>query len=111
MKRFRVLSAVLIGAVAVMLAMPGAPRAEAADAQFVLAALRTLEAHYVDPLSAPTMLNAALDSARDQSHAASFGGPIPADADAAEGGPVVTPPFREVPRQGPGEKPCTEVAH
>ncbi|HLJ59046.1 MAG TPA: S41 family peptidase [bacterium] len=111
MKRFRVLSAVLIGAVAVMLAMPGAPRAEAADAQFVLAALRTLEAHYVDPLSAPTMLNAALDSARDQSHAASFGGPIPADADAAEAARLFTQRFDEILSQAHGEHASTEVAY
>ena len=58
--KLRALAAALIGLLVVLVG-PGIPGAEAADAQFVISAVRTLEAHYVDPLGTPTLLNAALE--------------------------------------------------
>ncbi len=111
MRHVRIVSAVLIGAVAVMLAAPGMPRAEAADAQFVLRALQVLEKHYVDPLSPPALLNAALDSAREQFHLAPFGGPIPQNADAVEASQIFTQRFDEILSQADGAEEGTAIAY
>ncbi len=111
MMRFRVLSAVMAGAVAIMLAMPGPPRAEAADAQFVLHALQVLERHYVDSLSIPALLNAALDSAQEQFHLALFGGVIPPGADAAEAAQLFTQRFDEIVSQAGSAQETTAIAY
>jgi len=96
MLRIRMLSVAVVATLAVALWAPGVPRAEAANATFVLGALDTLQAHYVDPLSSPRMLNAALDSLRQQFHVSPFGGAIPAEAEADEAAELFSQRFDEI---------------
>ena len=108
--RLRALAAALIALLVVVMG-PVLPRAEAADAQFVIGAVRTLEAHYVDPLSTPTLLNAALDSLQQQFHVAPLGGPIPEDASGAEASALFTQRFDEIVSQEDGKATATDLAY
>jgi carboxyl-terminal processing protease len=53
--------------VAVLLVLPALP-AHAADGSLVIAALRVLEAHYVDPVQPVDLLNAAVAALRSDAH-------------------------------------------
>jgi len=70
-------SALLVALLVMTLAAPGVPRAEAADAAFVLETLQTLRENYVDPLSSIMMLNAALTSLEQKTGVSAFSGRIP----------------------------------
>jgi len=111
MPRVRTLSVVLIATIAAVLLAPGVPRAEAADASFVLGALDTLQAHYVDPLSSPRMLNAALDRLREQFRVSPFGGAIPADADVGEAAELFSQRFDEIVSLEQGQYSATDLAY
>jgi len=77
MKRSRMIAALLAAVLAVTAAAPAIPRAEAADAGFVLETLQTLRENYVDPLSSIMMLNAALTSLEQKTGVTPFSGQIP----------------------------------
>ncbi len=106
----RALAAALIGLLLIVLG-PGIPGAEAADAQFVIGAVRTLEAHYVDPLVTPTLLNAALTSLEAQYHVDALGGPIPDGASGADANRLFTQRFDEIASQEDGQASATELAY
>jgi carboxyl-terminal processing protease len=82
--------------VTLALAAPSLPRAEAANAEFVLATLETLRENYVDPVSTVTMLNAALASLKQRTGVAPFDGPIPSGASEARAGVLFIQRFDEV---------------
>ncbi|TMI78879.1 MAG: hypothetical protein E6H04_11665 [Bacillati bacterium ANGP1] len=96
MKRHR--SAIVSLAVLVVLALaaPSLPRAEAANAEFVLTTLETLQENYVDPVSAVTMLNAALVSLKQRTGVGPFDGPIPKGVSEARAAVLFTQRFDEV---------------
>src|SRR5438309_334013 len=96
MKRHR--SAIISLAVLIVLALaaPSLPRAEAASAEFVLTTLETLQENYVDPVSAVTMLNAALVSLKQRTGVAPFDGPIPKGVSEARAAVLFTQRFDEV---------------
>src|SRR5438309_3259653 len=96
MKRHR--SAIISLAVLIVLALaaPSLPRAEAASAEFVLTTLETLQENYVDPVSAVTMLNAALVSLKQRTGVGPFDGPIPKGVSEARAAVLFTQRFDEV---------------
>ncbi len=108
--KLRALAAALIGLLVVLVG-PGIHGAEAADAQFVISAVRTLEAHYVDPLGTPTLLNAALESLQTQFHVEPLGGPIPDGASAADASRLFTQRFDEIASQEGGRASATQLAY
>ncbi len=110
MNRPRVTSAILIGLLIAALAVPVPSRAEAPGARFVLAVLETLRENYVDSLSAPGMLNAALESLHKQVGAAPFGGPIPADAADREAATLFAQRFDEIVSQVSGDRSADQLA-
>ena len=93
--RVRLMAAVLIGLV-VLSCVAALPQAAAADADFVLAALRTLQQNYVDVVPSPKMLNAALESLHKQTGAAPFAGPIPSTADDDRAAVLFAQRFNEI---------------
>jgi carboxyl-terminal processing protease len=104
MSRVRVrpaaLAAVLIALLVTALAGPGPARsAEPEGAQFVLTALETLQEHYVDPLPSARMLNAALDTLRQELAISPFGGRIPESAPDREAAALFTQRFNEIASQ------------
>jgi carboxyl-terminal processing protease len=111
MIRRHVVPAVVIGVLAVALALPPLPRAEAADAQFVLTALDTLQKNYVDPLPTPPLLNAALGALRQKFAASPFGGPIPSEAGDREAGALFTQRFAEILSQVNDRYSATDLAY
>ncbi|HEV2283382.1 MAG TPA: S41 family peptidase [bacterium] len=74
--RVRIASFALAAVLVAVLAAPVMPRADAASAPFVLAALKTLQKNYVDQLIAAPLLNAALTAAAKKA-GAEAGEPIP----------------------------------
>ncbi len=108
--RPRLLAALLVSLVIATLAASAPPRAEAADAQFVLTVLRTLRESYVDPLPPARMLNAALDSLEKQFNVQPFGGPIPDGATDAQAAALFTQRFDEIRSQLAARRSATELA-
>ena len=78
------------------LAAPSLPKAEAADASFVLTTLETLQENYVDKVSTATMLNAALDAIAKRTGVAPFDGSIPTGADDERVSALFTLRFDEI---------------
>ncbi len=78
------------------LAAPSLPRAEAADASFVLTTLETLQENYVDKVSTVTMLNAALTTLAQRTGVAPFDGPIPSGVDDRRAGALFIQRFDEI---------------
>ncbi len=105
-----VLSAVLIALMIATLAVPGPARAaEPVGPQFVLTVLETLRDHYVDPLPAAPLLNAALDSLRKQLGISPFGGPIPDDTVDTEAATLFTQRFNEIASQAAAQHSPAEL--
>jgi len=111
MKRHRVSSLILVSLLILALAAPSIPRAEAADARFVLTTLKTLQANYVDPLSRVILLNAALGSLQQKTGVAPFDGPIPASASDAQAGELFTQRFDEILSKVRDRYTATELAY
>jgi carboxyl-terminal processing protease len=111
MTRMRVGSRALIALLVMVLAIPVLPRAEAADAQFVLSTLDTLQENYVDPLPSVQMLNAALDALRQKLNVAPFGGAIPNDADDRDASALFTQRFDEILSQVHDQYSTTQLAY
>ena len=107
--KVRALAAALIVLVGVATG-PGISRAEAADALFVLGAVRTLEAHYVDPLQTPALLNAAIASLEQRYHVQTLGGPIPDRASGSAAGALFTQRFDEILSQVEGQATPSQLA-
>lgn len=105
-----VLSAALIALLIASLAVPGPARAQPSTAQFVLTVLDTLRSHYVDPLRAPPMLNAALDSLRKRTGISPFGGPIPDAAPDDEAAALFAQRFSEIVSQASGRRSAGDLA-
>jgi carboxyl-terminal processing protease len=108
--RMRLTSVVLVALIALTLAAP-LPRVEAADAEFVLSAMRTLQENYVDVLPSFKLLNAALDRLRTQTGAAPFGGPIPATASDTRAAALFVQRFDEILSQVTDRYSVTDLAY
>ncbi len=109
--QIRLASLALAGLLILTLVAPALPRAEAADVQFVLTALRTLQDNYVDEVSSPRMLNAAIDSLRKQTGAAPFAGPIPLDTDGDRAAALFVQRFDEILSQVKDRYSITDLAY
>ena len=95
----------------VALAAPPLPKAEAADASFVLTTLETLQENYVDKVSAVTLLNAALATLAQRTGVAPFDGPIPAGVDEQRAGAFFTQRFDEILSKVHGQYTPTDLAY
>lgn len=104
------MSVVLIGLLLAAMAVPAPVRAEGVGAPFVLRVLETLRDNYVDRLSSPQLLNAALESLRQQLNAAPFGEPIPSDVGDNEAAALFTQRFDQILSQVPVDRPAIELA-
>jgi len=93
------------------LAAPSLPRAEAAGAPFVITTLETLRQHYVDRVSAVTMLNAALESLTQRTGVAPFDGPIPSGVDDERAAGLFTQRFDEILSRVGGQYSTTDLAY
>ncbi len=93
------------------LAAPALPRAEAAGAPFVITTLETLRQHYVDRVSAVTMLNAALESLTQRTGVTPFDGPIPAGVDDERAAGLFTQRFDEILSHVGGRYSTTDLAY
>ena len=111
MKRCRMLSAILVALLAVTLAAPAIPRAEAADAGFVLETLQTLRENYVDPLSSIMMLNAALTSLEQKTGVTPFSGQIPQGVSDTLVTGLFTQRFDEIFSRVKGQYSVTDLAY
>jgi carboxyl-terminal processing protease len=111
MKRYRVHSLMLIVLLVVALAAPALPRAEAADAGFVLTTLQTLRENYVDPISSVPLLNAALAAVQQKTGVAPFDGPIPAAASETRAAALFTQRFDEIFSRVRGQYSATDLAY
>lgn len=96
MKRCRRALVPLAVLVALALVAPPLPRAEAADAGFVLATLTTLQENYVDPISAVPLLNAALATLTQKTGVAPFDGLIPSGVSDTRAGVLFLQRFDEI---------------
>ena len=110
MKRLRIASVLLVALLVVALATPSLPRAEAADAEFVIGTLQTLRENYVDSLSPAAMLNAALVSLRQKTGVAPFSGPIPDGVSEPQAGALFTQRFDEILSRVDGQYSATDLA-
>ncbi len=104
------MSVVLIALLLAAMAVPAPVRAEGVGAPFVLRVLETLRENYVDRLSSPQLLNAALESLRQQLNAAPFGEPIPSGVGDNEAAALFTQRFDQILSQVPGDRPTIELA-
>ncbi len=111
MRQSRSVVIALAVALVVALAAPSLPRAEAADASFVITTLQTLRQHYVDKVSAVTMLNAALGVLTQRTGAAPFDGPIPAGTNDERATGLFTQRFDEILSQVAGRYSATDLAY
>ena len=111
MIRRHVAPAFVCGILAAALVLPPLPRAEAADPQFVLTALETLQKNYVDPLPTPSLLNAALDALRQKYTVSPFGGPIPPEAEDHQAQVLFTQRFYEILSQVNERYSSTDLAY
>lgn len=111
MKRFRIISATLVALLAVTLAAPAIPRAEAADAGFVLETLQTLRENYVDPLPSVMMLNAALTSLEQKTGVSPFSGQIPQGVSDNLVSGLFTQRFDEIFSRVKGQYSVTDLAY
>src|ERR1700730_3740403 len=96
MKQSRAMLALFAILLVVTLAAPSLPKAEAADASFVVTTLETLQQNYVEKLSAVTMLNTALETLAKHTGVTPFDGPIPTGVDDRRAGVLFTQRFDEV---------------
>jgi carboxyl-terminal processing protease len=110
MKRFRVVPAMLVVLLIAAMIAPALPRAEAADAEFVIATLQTLQEHYVDPISSVTMLNTALSSLQQKTGVGAFSGPIPAGVSDTVASSLFTQRFDEILSRVGGQYTATDLA-
>src|SRR5207302_9185410 len=111
MKRSRMIAALLAAVLAVTAAAPAIPRAEAADAGFVLETLQTLRENYVDPLSSVMMLNAALTSLEQKTGVSSFSGRIPQGVSDTLVSGLFTQRFDEIFSRVKGQYSVTDLAY
>jgi carboxyl-terminal processing protease len=111
MKRNRVAFVMVAVLLAAALAAPTLPRAEAADASFVIATLRTLQENYVDRVKAAPLLNAALMALAQRTGVNPFDGPIPAGADDGRAGMLFTQRFDEILSKVHGQYTATDLAY
>lgn len=111
MRRSRAFAVALAVVLATALAAPSLPRAEAADASFVIKTLETLQQHYVDQLSPVTLLNAALASLTERTGVKPFDGPIPAASSEERAAGLFTQRFDEIVSQAAGRYSATDLAY
>ena len=111
MVRRTVVPVFVIVVLAAALAFPALHRAEAADAQFVVTALETLQKNYVDSLPAPVLLNAALEALRQKFTVSPFGGPIPSEVEDRQAETLFTQRFAEILSQVNDRYSATELAY
>ncbi len=104
------MSVVLIALLLAAMAVPAPVRAEGVGAPFVLRVLETLRDNYVDRLSSPQLLNAALESLHRQLNAAPFGEPISSDVGDNEAAVLFTQRFDQILSQVPVDRPAIELA-
>ncbi|HKV43480.1 MAG TPA: S41 family peptidase [bacterium] len=110
MKRFRVAPAMLVVLLMAAMVAPTLPRAEAADAEFVITTLQTLREHYVDPISPVAMLNTALASLQQKTGVGAFSGPIPAGVSDPVASSLFTQRFDEILSRVGGQYTATDLA-
>lgn len=111
MIRARLSSVLLAGLLAVSLVAPALPRAEAADAQFVLSALGTLQGNYVDKLPSGPLLNAALQTLVKKTGATAFDGPIPEGTSEAYAASMFVQRFDEILTKAGDRYSATDLAY
>lgn len=111
MKRNHSVVVALAVALLVGLAAPSLPRAEAAGASFVVTTLEELRQHYVDKVSAVTMLNAALSSLTERTGVTPFDGPIPPGTDEHRAAGLFTQRFDEIASRAAGRYSATDLAY
>ncbi len=111
MRRGRSAVMVLAVLLVVALAAPSLPRAEAADASFVITTLESLQEHYVDQLSPVTMFNAALTALAQRTGVGAFDGPIPTGVDDQRAGMLFTQRFDEILSRAQGRFSPTDLAY
>src|SRR5437016_6793709 len=111
MKRSRMIAALLAAVRRVTAAAPAIPRAEAADAGFVLETLQTLRENYVDPLSSIMMLNAALTSLEQKTGVTPFSGQIPQGVSDTLVTGLFTQRFDEIFSRVKGQYSVTDLAY
>jgi carboxyl-terminal processing protease len=109
--RLRLTALTLVAVLTGVLAAPITPHADAASAPFVLAALRTLQKNYVDPLAAVPLLNQALAAAEKKANVEAFGGPIPETATDDQAMAAFTQRFDEIVSQSAGKLSDTALAY
>jgi len=109
--RVRLTALTLVAVLVGVLASPITPRADAASAPFVLAALRTLEKNYVDQLTAAPLLNQALTAAEKKAGVGAFGGPIPDGATDDQAVAAFSQRFAEIVSQTTGQVSDTDLAY
>jgi carboxyl-terminal processing protease len=95
----------------VALAAPSLPRAEAADASFVLTTLATLRENYVDKVQTVPMLNAALAALTQRTGAAPFDGPVPSGVEDRRAGALFIQRFDEILAKVRGQYSPTDLAY
>jgi len=103
------LVAVLLAAL--LVAPATSVRADAAAAPFVLSALHTLQKNYVDTLTSPPLLNAALSAAEKKAGAEALGGPIPDAATEDRAAALFSQRFAEVVAKAEGRFSETDLAY
>jgi carboxyl-terminal processing protease len=111
MKQSRSFVIALAVVLAVALAAPSLPRAEAAGASFVITTLETLRQHYVDKVSAVTLLNAALASMAQRTGVGAFDGPIPSGTEDDRAPGLFTQRFDEIVSKVAGRYSVTDLAY
>lgn len=109
--RFRLASLALVAVLVAALATPVMPRADAASAPFVLAALHTLQKNYVDPLATPPLLNAALAAAGKRAESQSVGDPIPDGATDFQATAIFLRQFAQITAEAAGRVSETDLAY
>jgi carboxyl-terminal processing protease len=111
MRRSRAFVVAFAVVLAMALAAPSLPRAEAAGASFVIKTLETLQQHYVDQVSSVALLNAALASLTERTGVRPFDGPIPAGISDERAGGMFTQRFDEIVSQAAGRYSATDLAY
>jgi carboxyl-terminal processing protease len=110
MRRNHSIVGLLAVIVAAALAAPSLPKAEAADAQFVVATLEVLQQNYVDRLSPVVLLNAALSSLTQHTGVSPFDGAIPDGVDEKRAETLFTQRFDEILAKVAGKVSATDLA-
>jgi len=110
-QRVRLTSLILAAVLVTVLVAPVVPRADAASAPFVLAALRTLQKNYVDPLATPPLLNAALAAAGKRADSQTAADPIPDGATDGQATTLFTQRFAQITAEAAGRVSETDLAY